>query len=176
MEDEHDDEQIDDQAAARHGSARSSDDDQAAASVDDHEDDQPQPDSDDLYAKLKPKQQRAILALITEPTVAKAAESAGVSESTVHRWLLDDTFAKAFRRARRETFGQAIALAQRYTPLAVNNLAKIMNDLATAASARVSAACAILKFARDSIELDDLQARIESLETAAAQQEKWSRR
>ena len=82
-----------------------------------------------------------ILALITEPTVARAAESAGVSESTVHRWLLEETFGKAFRRARRETFGQAIALAQRYTPLAVNNLAKIMNDLATAASARV-AGCA----------------------------------
>ena len=84
MDDQHDREQTDDSAGAS---------------------------NDDLYASLNPRQQKAIIALVTEPTIAKAAESAAVSESTLHRWLLDETFTKAYRRARRETFSQAIALA-----------------------------------------------------------------
>src|SRR5688572_9669967 len=42
----------------------------------------------------------------------------------VHRWLRQDQFTKAFRLARRESFAQAISLTQRYTPLAINTLAK----------------------------------------------------
>jgi hypothetical protein len=121
---------------------------------------------DDLYARLTPKQQKGILALVTEPTIAKAAEQAGVSESTVYRWLQDETFLKAYRRARRDSFSQALTLTLRYAPLAVNALAKIINDLSIAASARVSASCAILKYGRDSIELDDLAARLDNLERA----------
>jgi hypothetical protein len=177
MGDQQRDHELDDQGASRDGSRQddldhaptasggSSFDDGPPVGADDPLDGAP----DDLYAKLNPRQQKAILALVTEPTIAKAAEQAGVSESTVHRWLLDDTFVRAHRRARRETFSQAIALAQRYTPLAVNNLAKIMSDPATAASARVSASCAILKFGRDSIELDDLAARLDNLERATQQ-------
>lgn len=112
MEDQQGDEELDDQQSSRNGSPRPLRDDQAAGALDDQSAEDTGGE-DDLYAKLKPRQQRAILALITEPTVARAAESAGVSESTVHRWLLEETFGKAFRRARRETFGQAIALAQR---------------------------------------------------------------
>jgi hypothetical protein len=51
--------------------------------------------------------------------------------------------------------------------LAVNTLAKIMHDEKAAASARVAAAVAVLKFSRESIELDDLTSRIEALEDAA---------
>ncbi len=56
------------------------------------------------------------------------------------------------------------ATAQRDTPLAVHALAKIVTDGSVQASARVSAASALLKFGRDSIELDDLASRIETLE------------
>ena len=74
-------------------------------------------------------------------------------------------FARAFRKARREAFSQAIAACQKYTPLAVHALAKIVTDGSVQASARVSAASALLKFGRESIELDDLaRSRIETLE------------
>lgn len=73
-------------------------------------------------------------------------------------------FAKAFRKARREAFSQAIAACQKYTPLAVHALAKIVTDGSVQASARVSAASALLKFGRESIELDDLADRIDTLE------------
>ena len=37
-------------------------------------------------------------------------------------------FARAYREARREALGQAIALTQRYAPLVVNTLAQVMMD------------------------------------------------
>ena len=48
--------------------------------------------------------------------------------------------------------------------MAVNNLAKIMNDAASHNSARVTAAVALLRYGRESIELDDLAARVDELE------------
>ncbi|MFO0858008.1 MAG: hypothetical protein U0640_11690 [Phycisphaerales bacterium] len=120
---------------------------------------------DDLLpSAFTPKQDQAIVALLAEPSIARAAVVVGVSERTIHRWLEDDMFARAFRKARREAFSQAIAACQRYTPLAVHALAKIVTDGSVQASARVSAASALLKFGRDSIELDDLASRIETLE------------
>ncbi|QKK09734.1 MAG: hypothetical protein HND58_17245 [Planctomycetota bacterium] len=68
-------------------------------------------------------------------------------------------------RARRQAFDQAIALTQRYASLAVTTLAKVMADASAANAAKVSAATAMLKFGRESIELDDLAARIETLES-----------
>ncbi len=70
-----------------------------------------------------------------------------------------------------DAFGQAIALAQRYAPLAVNTLATIFTDKSAPAHSRVSAATTLLKFGREGIELDDLAARIEALEQAAEQRE-----
>ncbi|MFN0131451.1 MAG: hypothetical protein ACKVW3_02800, partial [Phycisphaerales bacterium] len=56
---------------------------------------------------------------------------------------------------------------QRYAPLAVQTLASVAADKSAPHSSRVSASTAILKFSRDSIEIDDLAARVETLEQAA---------
>lgn len=117
--------------------------------------------------RLTPRQEAAILALIGEPSVARAAAVAKVGERTLHNWLNDPFFMREFRRYRRISFSQAISISQRFAPLAVNTLAKIMHDEKAAASARVAAAVAVLKFSRESIELDDLTSRIEALEDAA---------
>jgi hypothetical protein len=114
---------------------------------------------------LTPEQEQGIAALITQPTIAKAAEAAGVSERSLYRWLREEKFRLAYRNARRQVFSQAIALSQKYTPIAVNVLAKVMTDPAANNAAKVSAASAVLKFGRESIELDDLVERIEKLET-----------
>ncbi len=122
----------------------------------------------DAFAQLSPKQEDAILALLHEPTLGKAAESVGVDEKTLWRWLKDAGFNKAYREARRETFRQAISLTQRYAPFAVQALLKIVSDQKTPPSARVAAAGLLLKFSRESIELDDLAARVEALEQTTA--------
>ena len=50
---------------------------------------------------LTPKQEQAIVALLNEPTVTRAARALGVNDRTLYRWLDDPTFSGAYRRARR---------------------------------------------------------------------------
>ena len=71
---------------------------------------------------LTVKQEGAIVALLNEQSVARAATAARVGERTLYRWLREPAFSRAYRQARRDAFGQAIALTQRYAPLAVNTL------------------------------------------------------
>lgn len=110
------------------------------------------------------RQEKAIAALINETSVVAACRASGIGQRTLHRWMTEPVFLSAYRRARREAFGQAIALTQRYAPLAVNTLAKVMADGAATHAAKVSAASALLKFGREGIELDDIAARVEALE------------
>ncbi len=117
---------------------------------------------------LTPEQETAIVALLNQPTVQKAAEQVGVSDRTVYRWMDEAEFSDAYRRARRQAFSQAIAMSQKYAPLALQALAKIVHDEGKPCSARVSAASAILKFSRESLELDDLAARLAALEQRMA--------
>ena len=132
-------------------------------------------ENDDLHDGLTAPQERAIIALLNEQTVGRAAAAAGVGQRTLHRWLKEPTFARAYREARREAFGQAIALTQRYAPLAVNTLAHVMMDNDAPSSSKVAAATTILRFGREGIELDDLTARIEALEETAPKREKSAR-
>ena len=113
---------------------------------------------------LSPAQENAILALIAQTTVAKAAEACGVPERTLYNWLDDPHFDRAHRRARKLAFRQAIALSQRYAAMAVQTLAKVASDPNVPAAAKVSASTALLKFSRESIELDDVVERVEALE------------
>jgi hypothetical protein len=113
---------------------------------------------------LDPGQEQVILALLNEPTVRRAAEVTGVGERTIHRWLEDPDFSSTYRKARRKAFNQAISICHRFTPVALQTLAKILVNEKASDSSRVSAANAILKYGRDSIELDDLAERIGTLE------------
>ena len=113
---------------------------------------------------LQPKQEEALVALLNHPTVRQAAGSLGVSENTVHRWLDEPAFANAYRRARRQAFNVAVGLTQKYSALAIQTLAKIMSDDTAPHSAKVAAASAMLKFSRESIELDDLAGRLDDVE------------
>jgi hypothetical protein len=76
---------------------------------------------------------------------------------------------------RRQAVGQAIALTQRYAPLAVPTLAQVMMDNDAPSSSKVAAATTILRFGREGIELDDLAARVEALEETAPKREKSAR-
>jgi|GEM_PF-4339829 len=91
-------------------------------------------DGDQLADALSPEQNRALAALLAEPTIARAAAVSGVSERTIYRWLDEPEFSTAFRKARREAFKQAVALTQKYAPMAVQTLAKVMTDCHTVCS------------------------------------------
>src|SRR5258708_7255571 len=117
---------------------------------------------------LKPKQEEAIIALLSQPTIKQAAAAGGVGERTLHFWLKNHTaFVAAYRDARRQSFSHAVAMTQQYSSLAVNTLGKIMVDPGAQTSSKVAAASAVLRFGRESMELDDLAGRLEILEQAA---------
>ena len=113
---------------------------------------------------LSAAQEQAIVALLNETTVRKAAEVCGIGERSMHRYLEDPVFAKAYRRARADAFKHAISHAQKYAPVCLNVLVQIAADAKAPHSSRVAAAANVLKFGRESLELDDLAARVEALE------------
>lgn len=112
------------------------------------------------------KQEKAIIALLNEPTIGRAAIAAGCGERTLHRWLRDPTFTRAYCQARRQAFSVAVSLSQKYAPMAVQTLARIMNNEAAPYATRVAAAATILRHGRDAIELEDIAARVDALEQA----------
>src|ERR671932_1069491 len=121
-------------------------------------------------ARLTPKQELLIAALLSSPTIQDAAKTAGVSETSAHRWLrTDEGFTAAYLKARREAVGQAIARLQQLSSGAVAVLAQVASDKQAPASARVAAASKILDTAIKAVELEDLEARIAALEQQYAQ-------
>ena len=116
---------------------------------------------------LTRRQEVFIAALLSCPTIAQAARTAGIAEVTAGRWLKDLAFQEAYRTARRHVVQHAVARVQQATCTAVETLRAIMQDPEAPASARVSAAKAVLETAIKGIELEDLEARIAALEHQA---------
>lgn len=119
--------------------------------------------------KLSRKQEAAIIALLTTGTIGEAAQVAGVGVATMGRWLKAPAFAEAYRSARREALSLATSRLQKVAGEAVDSLAAVMNDQASPASARVSAARSVLDLAYKAQEQQDFEDRLSALE---ARQEK----
>jgi hypothetical protein len=113
------------------------------------------------------KQEEAIAALLTQRNIEEAARAAGIGARTLLRWLKLPEFQAAYRQARREAFGQAVARLQQGTSAAATTLLKTMIDPATPASVRVRAAEAIFNHAAKAIEIEDIEARVAELERVA---------
>jgi DNA-binding MurR/RpiR family transcriptional regulator len=116
--------------------------------------------------KRSQREDAALAALLSELTIAEAATKAGISESTLLRWLRDPTFQGRYREARRQVVEQAIVGLQQAAGDAVTVLSAIAGDATQPAGARVSAARTILDQSFRSLELVDLVERIEQLERA----------
>ena len=114
--------------------------------------------------KVSRKQETVIAALLAQPTINAAAQQADIGERTLLRWLKDDAFQVAYREARRAVVQQAITHVQRVCSDAVSTLQTVMADTDAPASARVSAAKAVLETAVKAVALEDLEARIGALE------------
>jgi hypothetical protein len=103
--------------------------------------------------------------LLVQGSLQAAAAASGIHEKTLRQWLRDDAvFQMAYREARRAVVQHAITQVQRASGEAVETLRSVMQDTEAPASARVSAAKAILETAVKGVELEDLAARIAALE------------
>lgn len=114
--------------------------------------------------KLTPKQQRAIEALLTEPTVQAAADAAGVSKATIFRWLGDSVFAEVYKDLRGQLLESTLTALQQASGDAVKVLREVMNDSTAKGSERVSAARCTLEMALRSREILETAERLADLE------------
>ena len=110
------------------------------------------------------KRSLAIAALLNSPTIAHAAQTAGISQSTLTRWLREEGFLREYRLAQREALSQAIATLEAAAGSAVTVLRAAMLDQNATAASRVAAARVILEFSFRGAEIADLQERLETIE------------
>lgn len=116
--------------------------------------------------ELTATQARALEALLTSPTIEKAAQATGVDKTTLHRWMKQPDFAQAFRAAKESLVESALTGLQAISGEAVEALHNELSNPLAKPSERISAARAILEYAlrhREEVEIDK---RINAIEEA----------
>lgn len=121
--------------------------------------------------KISRKQELAIAALLTAPTIDQAAKIAGIGSVTLRRWMQNPEFDDHYRAARREAVSQAIAQLQKASSEAVKVLRDVMGDNEAPHGNRVTAAKTVLEMSLKAIELEDLEVRVAELEAMAETQQ-----
>jgi transcriptional regulator with XRE-family HTH domain len=117
-------------------------------------------------AKFGRKQEAAIAALLSQPTIEEAAKRTGISGPTLWRWLQEPAFQGEYRKARRQALGQATAQLQQASGAAVRALKEIIENKNAPSSSRVMAARTVLEMGIKAIELEDVEARLAAIEAA----------
>lgn len=114
---------------------------------------------------MTPKKQKALSALLLSPTVAAAAERAGIGYASLRRWLAEDPeFRQAYQDALSGLLEDAAAQAKQSLSPALSTLRGFANDPSFPASARVHAARAWFDAALKLTEITDVISRIEAIE------------
>ena len=116
------------------------------------------------------KTEAFIAALLTSRTIEEAAAKAGIALITGRRWLQDPDFVEQFRQMRQEVMGQVLGRVQRASVEAVDTLCSVQVS-SDSDSARVSAARTLLDVALRSVEIQELERRLEALERQAGEKE-----
>ncbi|MDH6363266.1 hypothetical protein M2139_000314 [Enterococcus sp. PF1-24] len=117
-----------------------------------------------MAEELNIRQERFLKALLTESSIEKACVVAKINRTTGYKYLKDEKFLLEYRVLRREAMQQVTARLQKVSEEAVSVLHEIMLDQDNTPSARVQAAKNILDISYRSLELDDIQERVEQLE------------
>ena len=118
-------------------------------------------------SKFGRKKEAAIAALLTQRKIEEAARAVGVSANTLLRWMKEPDFQAAYREAERAAYSQAVTKLRQGATAAATTLLKVMLDPGTPASVRVRAAEAIMNHSSKAIEIEDVEARVAELESAA---------
>ncbi|HLK47710.1 MAG TPA: hypothetical protein VKT49_06225, partial [Bryobacteraceae bacterium] len=92
------------------------------------------------------KREKAVEALLKQPTMERAAEAAGINAATLYRWLKEPEFQMALLQARRERHMLAQGRAQNAESFAINTLLQTMADKDAPHTAKVQASKIILDY------------------------------
>jgi len=113
-------------------------------------------------AVLTSKKLKAISALLQESSITKAAEKAGVSRSTITRWLIQPAFKEELDRQRQELFIEGLNLLKTSAKKAALKLIKFLSSKDP--SLVKFATRELLNFAIRAAEIQDIENRIQRLE------------
>lgn len=112
--------------------------------------------------KLSRKGGLLIAALLSESTYEGAARKAGISLSTLHRWMNRPQFRSAYKSARKAVVDHAIGRLSTLTTDAIDALRR--NLSCGQASSEVKAALGVLEHIRGFLGGEELETSVETLE------------
>ena len=113
---------------------------------------------------LKPSERRAIAALLSEPTTKRAAEKAGIGESTIRRYLKKPRFLAVYETASRGALGAAMQRLHEGMGVAVETLIEIAADPNAKPADRIRASNSIADLGLRGREFHSFPARLAQLE------------
>ena len=110
------------------------------------------------------KQQKALAALLTNPTREAAAAAAGIGSKTLRRYLADPEFQAEYQQAVSGVIADAAQQARQSLSPALTCLREIVEDSGEPSTARISAARSLLEYGLRLTETADILTQIETLE------------
>ena len=112
--------------------------------------------------RLTERQLKAISTIIEARSVTEGCKQCGIARTTFYDWLTDDCFKKEYERQRKIVVDNGLDLLK----LSADKAAQTLIDLldASSESVRLRTAQAIWDNINKSIEIDDIQTRLDALE------------
>ena len=118
-------------------------------------------------AKPAAVREKAILALLSEKSIGRAAIRSGVNEKTLRRWLMEDAqFQAVYAAARQVAFQAGMSRLQALAGRAVDALEELLGDKKHP-SVRLGAARTVAELASQRHDAETLLSRIQELEEVA---------
>lgn len=112
---------------------------------------------------LTARQRRAVAALVSEPTIARASGASGVSRATLYRWLNVPSFEAALTRAQGDALRECVARLSGLMLASLGELSKTLTQ-STNAALRLRAADVALRHVLGILEYADVERRLRALE------------
>ena len=118
----------------------------------------------DIGAKSDAVRERAILALLSQRTIGKAAAKAGINERTLRRWLTEDTaFKNDYTAARQAAFEAGMHRVMSLTVRAIETLEDLL-DATESPNVRLGAARTVVELGVHQQDAATLMKKLDDLE------------
>jgi AcrR family transcriptional regulator len=119
-------------------------------------------------ASLTDRQRRVITHMLASSSIEAACRRARINKTTVYEWLKDETFRQELKRQRDAMIERALDSLKANIAKATETLLKHLDSDREHISIR--AAEDIIQFTQKALEHEELERRIEALETRVSQQ------
>ena len=116
---------------------------------------------------MNQKQTALLQALLTEPTITKAAERAGISRAAAYKYMHDEEFKANLEKQKQEVLDSVTTYLQGQLTTCSEELMGIAKDRSNSPQVRINAIAIVFQNARSFIEQESIIKRIAALEEMA---------